>query len=88
MSFKPGVAQEYWDAIQANDVKQAAEVIEKYEWPFSDIRSNMKGGFDAGVHGTLELFGIAGRWRRKPYYSLNDEEMEQLAEMFKQASLL
>jgi hypothetical protein len=29
-------------------------------------------------HGAQEIFGIAGRWRRGPYHSLSDAEMEQL----------
>lgn len=36
----------------------------------------------------LELFGVNGRWRRKPYYSLDDGEMEQLADFFKGLKLL
>lgn len=91
ITFKPGVTHEYWDAIQANNVKRAARVIEKYEWPFFDFIGQQgagRGGPDAGLHGTLELFGIAKRWRRKPYYSLDDEEMERLADFLRSKSLL
>ena len=56
--------------------------------PYFDFVIQLTGGFDAGIHGALELFGIAQRWRRKPYYTLNDEEMERLAGFFKQKSLL
>ena len=41
------------------------------------------GGYDAGIHAAFELAGRAQCWRRKPYYSLNDEEMEALVEGFK-----
>ena len=92
ITFKPSITHEYWDAIQAGDVKRAAQVIEKYDWPFFDFIGhhigNKNGGFDAGIHGTMELFGIAKRWRRKPYYSLNDEEMERLKDFLKSASIL
>ena len=30
----------------------------------------------------------AKRWRRNPYYSLNDEEMEKLADFYKSLGLL
>ena len=68
----------YWNAVQSEDWSGAARVIEKDDWPFFSYTSGLRGGFDAGMHGILELYGIAGRWRRNPYYSLNDEEMEGL----------
>jgi len=34
------------------------------------------------------LFGLAQRWRRTPYVSLNDEKMEQLAAFFRGLGLL
>ena len=88
MTFKPSVTDKYWDAIRADDVRTAAQVVSRYEWPYFDFlgyRSGgaLKGGFDAGIHGTMEVFGLAERWRRKPYYSLNDQEMELLADFFK-----
>ena len=36
----------------------------------------------------MELFGVCQRWQRKPYHSLNDEEMEKLADFFRCLSLL
>ena len=78
VSFYPAVTNRYWRAVQAEDWDGAAKVIEEHDWPFFAYISGLQGGFDAGMHGILELYGVAGRWRRKPYYSLNDEEMEQL----------
>jgi hypothetical protein len=37
-------------------------------------------GFDTGIHGALEIFGVCQRWRRLPYYSLSNAEMEKLAD--------
>ncbi len=48
----------------------------------------LPGGFDAGIHGALELFGIAKRWRRATYYDLNETEMESLAGFFQDHRLL
>ena len=39
----------------------------------------LPGGFDAGFHATLEVAGLAGRWRRAPYHSLTDAEYEAFA---------
>ncbi len=33
-------------------------------------------------HGAQEIFGIAGRWRRGPYASLDDADMERLRDFF------
>lgn len=86
--FKPSVTHAYWNAIQAKDWAKAVHIINSYDMPFFDFVAQLPGGYDAGFHGTLELFGIMGRWRRKPYNSLSDADMERLAEFFKQKGLL
>ncbi len=86
--FCPRIAHDYWQAVQEMDLKRAAEIIQRYDWPLFDFVGSLTGGFDAGIHGTLELFGVAPRWRRKPYVSLSDEEMERLADFFKGLDLL
>jgi len=50
----------------------------QYEHPFFDTIFSLPRGFDAGMHGMLELHGICKRWRRPPFYSLSDAEMERL----------
>ena len=80
--FHPRVTADYWGAIERGDWEMAAKVIEDHDWPFMDYLLNLRGGFDAGIHGVLELYGVAQRWRRNPYYSLNDGEMEQLRDFF------
>lgn len=86
--FKPRVAHDYWEAVQTENLAEAKDIIARYDMPFFDFISGLRGGYDAGIHGALELFGVAKRWRRTPHYSLNDEEMERLAEFFKEKSLL
>ena len=80
--FNPDVAHEYWQAVQRQDRSSAQRVIEDHDDPFFEYILSLRGGFDAEMHGLLELYGIAGRWRRKPYYSLTDEEMEAMADFF------
>lgn len=79
ITFRPEVAHAYWSAIQRNDIRSAVRVIARFDMPYFDHVMKLPGGFDAGMHGVLEVCGIAKRWRRPPYYSLSDAEMEQLA---------
>jgi 4-hydroxy-tetrahydrodipicolinate synthase len=86
--FYPEIAHRYWAAVETSDMKTAWDIVNRYDQPYYQFASTLNGGFDAGVHGTLELFGICQRWRRKPYYSLGDEEMERLADFFRGLSIL
>ena len=88
VTFKPEVAHRYWDAIQRKDLCAAAAVIRDYDDPFFRLIMGLAGGFDAAIHGVGELCGIAGRWRRPPHYSLNDAEMEALADALRRIGVL
>jgi len=79
VTFKPEVAWRYWNAIQAGRLPEAEKVIRDIDKPFFDLIMKMPGGFDAGIHGVLELAGICGRWRRSPHHSLSGPEMDRLA---------
>ena len=78
ITFAPDIAWRYWKAIQENDIDAARAVIRDYDMPMFDYIMKSQGGFDAAVHGMLEIFGIAKRHRRPPYHSLTDGEMDQL----------
>ena len=79
LCFYPEIARQYWSAVEENDIETAWRITRDYDVPYFDYIMQLPGGFDAGTHATLELYGIAKRWRRPPYYSLSDEEVEQLA---------
>ncbi len=87
-SYCPRVAHEYWAAIQEGQIDGARRIVETYDMPLFDFIQGQPGGFDAAMHGMLELYGIAQRWRRKPYYSLNDAEMEALRSFLQGLSVL
>jgi 4-hydroxy-tetrahydrodipicolinate synthase len=72
------LSRRYWQAFQAGDFATARHLVSDYEMPVLDHIMPLPGGFDAGAHGMLELFGLSQRWRRKPYHSLSDAEMELL----------
>jgi 4-hydroxy-tetrahydrodipicolinate synthase len=88
ITFKPSITHRYWKCIKKNNLIGAREIIINYDMPLFDYLFRLQGGFDAGIHGILELYGIAQRWRRKPYYSLNDKEMEKLSDFLKKLYLL
>ena len=78
VTFHPRVTGMYWDAIAAGDLKTARGVVERYDMPLFDLLLKTTGGFDAALHGIYELYGIYGRWRRRPYHSLSDEQLARL----------
>lgn len=78
VGFRPDLSRLYWKAFQAGDIASARRMVSDYEMPLLDYLIGLPGSWDAGVHGMLELFGLSQRWRRKPYHSLSDAEMEQL----------
>jgi 4-hydroxy-tetrahydrodipicolinate synthase len=83
ISFKPDIAQDFWKAIIANDEVNTLKIIKEVDVPLWDFVEGFPGGFDAAVHGMLELRGLCKRRRRAPYYSLNDREMETLSHFLK-----
>ncbi len=87
IAFAPQITQAYWQAVQTEDWSAAAGIIRDFDIPYFNFILDMPGGFDAALHGTYELFGVSQRWRRPPYYSLTDEEMEQLAQLLSDLKL-
>jgi 4-hydroxy-tetrahydrodipicolinate synthase len=83
ISFKPEIVQDFWKAVVANDEVKTLKIINEVDIPLWDFVEPFPGGFDAAVHGMLELRGLCKRRRRSPYYSLNDREMETLSQFLK-----
>ena len=88
ISFKPEVTHEYCEALEVNDLATIRRIIRDIEMPFFDLVRNGPGCYDAGIHATYEVFGLCKRWRRPPYYSLNDAEVERISDFFKERDLL
>jgi dihydrodipicolinate synthase/N-acetylneuraminate lyase len=82
LHFMPEIPHAYWRAIQAGDLAAAASIIEAYDQPWFDLALGIDGNFDAMFHASQEVFGISGRWRRPPYHSLTDAEMERVRAMY------
>jgi 4-hydroxy-tetrahydrodipicolinate synthase len=88
VSFKPEISHQFWQAVQTKDLQLAGSIVQKFDTPYFDYICALPGNFDAGIHATYELHNICQRWRRSPYYNLNDQEMEQLQDFLKSHSLL
>ena len=88
ISFKPEIAWRYWKAIEAGNLAAARDVIRDYDMPLFDYIVKSEGSFDAAIHGIYELFGLAKRYRRPPYYTLTDKQMEDLAEFLRKTKIL
>jgi 5-dehydro-4-deoxyglucarate dehydratase len=82
LHFMPQVALAYWRAVEANDLAACARIIRDFDVPWFQFAEGFDGGFDAMYHAAQEIFGIAGRWRRLPYSSPSDAEMERLRGFF------
>ena len=78
ITFNPGIAHRYWQAVQSKNMTEAQEITEKIDRPFFNYITSMQGGFDAALHGIMEIYGLAERWRRKPFYSISDDELEKI----------
>ena len=83
MYFKPELARQFWKAVQECDRDGIREFVAENDVPFWEILYSFGASVNPVFHGILELKGLAKRWRRAPYYSLNDEEMEKLADLMK-----
>jgi len=78
-TLNPAITVRYWSAVKRDDREGALAIVRNIDAPFFDHVMTYTGGFDAAMHGMMELAGLCQRWRRKPYYSLSDAEMERLA---------
>jgi dihydrodipicolinate synthase/N-acetylneuraminate lyase len=72
MTFAPQVVHEFRTAVEAGDLKRAGDVILKYETP---VFARFSHPF---WRATLEHFGLASRWTRKPEAPFSDEQMAEL----------
>jgi 4-hydroxy-tetrahydrodipicolinate synthase len=88
MNFKPEIAWRYWKAIEVQDLRAARDIIRDYDMPLFDFLVKSEGSFDAALHGVYELYGLAKRYRRPPYYTLTDKQMEDLAQFLHKAKIL
>lgn len=76
-TFAPEIAMKVWRTIQSGDIKAAAALTVKYDYPFIRQFTHPK------WHATLELFGIGTRHVRPPHKVLDDAGVKDLKELFR-----
>lgn len=82
-TFNPDIARKYWDAIKADRMDEAMIYVTDYDMPVMEYIIGLEGGFDAGMHGMLEIVGLGNRYRRLPYHTLTDSQMDKLRDFLK-----
>ena len=88
IGFNPKITKRYWKAIESNDLDTARAVIRDYDAPFFDHIIACEGSFDAAIHAIGELTGISTRYRRPPYHSMSDEQVEALAGFLREKGMI
>ncbi|MSS72920.1 MAG: dihydrodipicolinate synthase family protein [Candidatus Latescibacteria bacterium] len=86
--FAPEVTRAYWKALEAGDFAEACRIIDTYDEPLFRMGETFPGGLDSLIHAAMEVFGVAQRWRRSPYISAGDEDVERLRGFFQDVGLL
>lgn len=81
-NIKPEVNRQYYTAMQRNDIESASRVITMLDWPLFDLSDTYTGGWQTMWRAILELAGLARRYRRPPFPSATDAEMERLRSEF------
>lgn len=84
----PEVTRAYWKALRGSNLEEARRIIETYDQPLFRMGDTFPGGLDGLIHSAMELFGIAPRWRRPPYVSAEEADLERLRSFFQGVGLL
>ena len=84
----PSVSNAFWKCHSEGNREKAMEIIEKYEMPLINFWQSGGKNFDATIHGMYEAAGLGKRWRRTPYSSLTDSQMEDVREFLEKLNLI
>ena len=75
----PQISNAFWNAYTFGNMNAAIALVEKYDIGlFADFIAKNGMDFSAVIQGMYEIAGVGSRWRRYPYSSLNDEQMDKL----------
>ena len=69
------------------DIKTAVELVEQYDSAFFAMVAANGMNFSAAIQGMYEIAGLGSRWRRSPYSSLTDAQMEILRQFLAERGL-
>jgi dihydrodipicolinate synthase/N-acetylneuraminate lyase len=74
--FAPDKPMMFWEAIRKDDLKQAVAITKKYDYPFICRFTH------PFWHATLEYFGVAKRFMRKPFDTLPESDLPAIKAFF------
>ena len=83
----PELSNRWWNAYHSGDIKTAVDLVERYDSAFFDMADDNGMHFSAAIQGMFEVAGLGSRWRRAPYSSLTDAQMEILCQFLKERKL-
>lgn len=84
----PKVSNAFWAAYTSGDRNKAIALVEKYDIAlFADLIGKNGMDFSAAIQGMYETAGVGSRWRRFPYSSLTDAQMEKLKAFLQEREL-
>lgn len=81
-SFAPQITTWFWDAIEAEDVQRAREIMLKYDAPMFDLCFTGDRSYAAYIRAVLEYFGVATRHLRRPEAMCTDAHMATIRRFF------
>lgn len=84
----PQVSNEFWSYYTEGRLKEAVEIVEKYDVAFFDFVAAEGVNFSAAIQGMYEIAGLGSRWRRSPYSSLTEEQMGKLRAFLEERELI
>ena len=75
----PQISGRFWSAYTGGNMREAISLVERYDIAlFAEFIAKNGMDFSAVIQGMYETAGVGSRWRRFPYSSLNDEQMDKL----------
>ena len=78
----------FWQAYTSGNMNEAIALVEKYDIAlFADLIGKNGMDFSAAIQGMYETAGVGSRWRRFPYSSLTDAQMEKLKAFLQEREL-
>ena len=84
----PEISAAFWKAYTSGNRQASIALVEKYDISlFNDFIGKKGLDFSAVIQGMYETAGVGSRWRRFPYSSLKDEQMEMLRDFLREKGL-
>ena len=83
----PRIELEFYSALESGDVKQAREVVARYEQPFFEVMIG-KYNWHESLHAALKAFGLPAGELRLPLVAPPEEHVEILRQAFTRIGLL